>query len=49
MFDIIAKQSINADNAIKKIMNDYNIEYKEIDQDNAVKNIVDELTKQFPL
>lgn len=30
-------------------MNDYNIEYKEIDQDNAVKNIVDELTKQFPL
>lgn len=30
-------------------MNDYNIEYKEIDQDNAVKTIVDELTKQFPL
>lgn len=43
------EQSINADNAIKKIMKDYNIEYKEIDQDNAVKIIVNELTKQFPL
>lgn len=43
------KESIKADEIIKQIMKDYNIEYKEIDQDNAVKNIVDELTKQFPL
>ena len=43
------KESIKADEIIKQIMKDYNIEYKEVEQDDAVKIIVDEIVNKFPL
>lgn len=43
------QESLYADTHIKQILNDYNVEYEEIEQKNAVEYIIQKLTNKYPI